>query len=78
MILITSTVTYLNTYIIPGLTIAINAGLLCKAILEIMKVQSEEEERTFKLALQKSKKYIIAMIVCTIIATIITAIDSYY
>ena len=67
---------YISGNILPGLTALVCAGLLFRMIYEIMKIQTEEE--SFKTALKKSKKYIYAMIICTLITTLIKTIAAYY
>ena len=76
LLLSNTTAAYLSGNILPGLTALINAGLLFRMIYEVMHTQSEEE--SLKAAFPKIKKYLIAMIITTIISVLIITIDGYY
>lgn len=76
MILLTETTTYLNGEIIPAVGAVVVAGLTFRLVEKLQKCQSEDEP--VKVALKKSKKYIVLIIITTILSAVIKVIQSYY
>lgn len=74
--ILTATTKYLNSNIIPALGGVVVAGLMFRLIYELQKSHNEDEP--IKVALKKSKKYIVLIIMTTILSATIAVIQSYY